>query len=61
MGMCGISDFYYREIVNDKSFKKWKWQVKKCYDLYKGGTRFYGFEKRKERGENITFNHVGNN
>ncbi len=42
-GFCGVSNYYHPKIVNDKRFfTDWKWQLNKCYELYKGGTTFYG-------------------
>lgn len=42
-GFCGISNYYHKDTVNnEKFFSDWKWQMDKCYELYKGGTTFYG-------------------
>jgi len=42
LGLCQISPYYHPEITNDIRFKDWKWQIKKCYELYKNGVTFYG-------------------
>lgn len=43
IGFCQISPYYHPQITNDKRFlTDWKWQINKCYELYKNGTRFYG-------------------
>lgn len=41
-GFCGTSDYYYWDIVSDPKFQDPEWQIQKCWDLYKGGTTFYG-------------------
>lgn len=39
----GISDGYYRWIVEDERFfSDWKWNLEQTYKLWAGGTRFYG-------------------
>lgn len=43
-GMCGFSDYYYWDIVVSNHFSEWKWQIDKCWELYQGGTRFYGMD-----------------
>lgn len=48
-GFCGTSNFYYWNIVEDENFlSNPQWQIEKCYELYKGGTTFYG-KKRLEK------------
>jgi hypothetical protein len=42
IGICQINIGYHPHIVHDTRFTDWKWQIQKCYELYKGGTRFYG-------------------
>lgn len=45
-GLCGISDYYHPEIVNDPRFlSDWQWQVRECYRLFTGGTKFYGLSR----------------
>lgn len=45
-GICQINDGYHPEIVHDKRFKDWKWQLEQCVKLYKGGTTFYAYRNR---------------
>lgn len=52
-GLCGINDYYHWEIVSNENFFDTDWQIRKCYELYKGGTRFYGADKGKS--SNIVF------
>lgn len=57
-GFCGMSDGYKKHIVDDPRFlSDWKWQIEQCYNEYKAGTRFYGFDKRYERwnGEFVAY------
>ena len=50
---CQISEYYHPNIYNDpKFYTDWKWQIDKCYKLYKWGTKFYGINnihKTKKR------------
>lgn len=49
-GFCGTSDGYYKDIYEDERFKNdWRWQMRECYRLYKGGTRMYGYNNRIAR------------
>ena len=42
-GFCQISNYYHPTITGDARFyTDWKWQIGKCYELYIGGTTFYG-------------------
>lgn len=58
--LCGISAYYQTEaFLKAKESHKdgdWKEQVKICYDLYKEGVVFYGWDVRHERGKDIVFN-----
>lgn len=46
-GFCQIHSYYHPTIVNDpKFFTDPYWQLDKCWELYKGGTRFYGYDIR---------------
>lgn len=45
-GFCQIHDQYHPQITNDPRFSDWKWQIDMCWKLYKGGTRFYGYDVR---------------
>lgn len=39
---CQISQIYHPEIVNDPQFRNdWQWQIRKCNELLKWGTKFY--------------------
>lgn len=47
-GFCQIHRGYHPNIVNDpKFFSDPKWQLEKCFELWKGGTAFYGFHRFK--------------
>jgi len=46
-GACQISDYYYKHITDDPRFWQAYWQLDKCLELYKGGTKFYWFKHRK--------------
>jgi len=54
-GICGINDGYKKKIKESPNFSDWKWQVQKCLELYRGGTRFYGYDVRYKRGKSIVF------
>jgi len=54
-GICQISRYYHPHITNHKQFPDYKFQIEKCYELYKGGTVFYGWSTRHTRGTNIIF------
>ena len=44
---CQISQVYHPEIVNtDEFWNNWKWQMNKCNELMKGGTAFYGRDRK---------------
>jgi len=46
-GFCQIHRGWHPEIVNDKRFfTDWRWQMRECLRLWKGGTRFYGFDNK---------------
>ena len=39
----GVSDGYHRNITEDERYKNdWKWNFDKTYELWSGGTVFYG-------------------
>lgn len=57
IGFCQISPYYHPHITSDPNFKDPQWQLRKCWELYTGGTRFYGYDKRealKSRFELVT-------
>lgn len=42
-GLCGTNDYWHPQRVNDPRFlSDWKWQMRECLTMYKGGTTFYG-------------------
>ena len=41
-GICQISEFYHKAVVEDERFQDWRRQVEVCRKKYKGGTKFYG-------------------
>lgn len=44
---CQISQVYHPEIVNTNEFwVDWRWQIDRCNELMKGGTAFYGRDRR---------------
>lgn len=45
-GLTQINHYYHPQIVKDPRFKDWKFQLEKGWQLYKGGTRFYGYDVR---------------
>lgn len=43
-GFCQIDRDYHREIVNDQRFfTDERWQMGQCFNLFKGGVKFYGY------------------
>lgn len=48
IGFCQISPYYHPEITNDPRFKSDPyWQLDRCLELYRGGTKFYGYDRRE--------------
>jgi hypothetical protein len=46
-GYCQINRKYHKDIVDDpRFFKDPIWQLQKCYELWKSGTRFYGYDSK---------------
>lgn len=43
-GFCGIDDRHHPELVDDPNFLDPEWQMRKCYELWTGGTTFYASE-----------------
>lgn len=42
-GLCGTNDYWHPQRVNDPRFLgDWKWQMRECLTMFKGGTTFYG-------------------
>lgn len=53
----GISDGYYRWIVEDERFTSdWKWNLEQTFSLWRGGTRFYGRQNCWFTKQEIIFN-----
>ena len=47
MGFCGVNSYWHPEIVNDERFMTdWQWQMDTCYQLWAGGTTFYGYSTK---------------
>lgn len=45
--LCQISRKYHPEIVNDPRFwNDWEWQINKCEELRKWGTKFYAPQRK---------------
>lgn len=47
IGYCQIHSGYHPEITSNKQFYNPVWQMQKCYDMWKGGVRFYGYDRFK--------------
>ena len=45
-GLSQINHYWHPKIVKDPRFKDWKFQLEKGWELYKGGTVFYGSNVR---------------
>lgn len=41
IGFCQIAPQYHPDAVNDPNFYDPEWQLKKCYEYFKGGVTFY--------------------
>jgi len=44
--ICQFNSQFRQEIIQDKRFSDWKWQSRKCLELYRWGTRFYWYDNR---------------
>lgn len=53
--LCQINIGYHQEIVKHPNFFTFDYQAKKCVELYKGWTRFYGYDVRSRMQKNIIF------
>ncbi len=54
-GICQVNKYYHPDIVNDpRFFTAPFWQIEKCWELYEGGTRFFGFDARYKTINNFT-------
>jgi len=46
-GFCGFDDRWWSKIIDDPRFLSDPyWQLTKCFEAYKGGTRMYGYDVR---------------
>lgn len=46
-GHCQVSPYWHPEITNHPNFYDSEWQLQTCWGLFKGGTKFYGYERLK--------------
>lgn len=47
MGLCGTNSWFHPEIVTDpRFFTDWKWQTDRCYQMWAGGVKFYGYSTK---------------
>jgi hypothetical protein len=54
-GFCMFNRIWHSKVVDDpRFFTEPEWQMQKCYEAYKGGTRFYGFDVRKKSYDKFT-------
>ncbi len=54
-GFCMFNRIWHSKTVDDpRFFTEPAWQMQKCYEAYKGGTRFYGFDVRKNSYDKFT-------
>ncbi len=52
-GFCGTNDYWHADKINDpRFFSDPAWQLEQCYNMYKGGTVFYGL-KRLQRDKHF--------
>ena len=43
----GVNDYWHPEVVNDpKFFSDWRWQIDRVYQMWSGGTVFYGYSTK---------------
>ena len=54
VGFCQISPYYHPHITNDPNFSDPRWQLEKCWELYTGGTTFYGINNVWKTKSNFT-------
>lgn len=45
-GIAQINHYWHKHIVRDPKYQDWKFQLEQGWKLYKGGTRFYGYDVR---------------
>ena len=55
--LCWISDYYYKEIVENPRFTDPDYQIQECYRLYKWWTKFYWNNiKHRYKNQFIVYN-----
>jgi hypothetical protein len=47
-GFCQMNDHWHGDKVYNPQFTDEEWQMKQCYRLYKGGTKFYAKPRSEE-------------
>lgn len=45
-GIAQINAYFHPEIVHDKRFADWRWQLEQGWKMYRGGVRFYAYDTR---------------
>jgi hypothetical protein len=52
VGFCQISPYWHPDIVNNPRFlTDPQWQMDTCYELFTGGTVFYGYKRYLKGGK----------
>lgn len=46
LGICQVSPYWHPSVVNHPEWSDWRHQIRECWRLYSGGTRFYGYDVR---------------
>ena len=54
-GFCQIHAGYHPQIVRHPKFYNWKWQMDKCWSMYKGGVKMYGYNVRHKSLRHFKF------
>ena len=56
-GFCQVHSRFHPDVVGDERFfTDWRWQLRECYRLYKGGTVFYAWPHRWKQIKFFNFN-----
>ena len=56
IGFCQISPYWHPTITNDPLFYSDPyWQLDRCWELYSGGTRFYGSDLKANSYDQFIF------
>ena len=54
-GFCQINAWWHPQIVNDpRFFQDAEWQLQRCWELYKNGTKFYAIKNVWKTKTNFT-------